>query len=106
MASSLAGQTVVVVRTSEVTFPTGQLVTVGLQDVIVYVVVTRIVDVTYPGSDSGTNCVEVGLEPGFSVSVTGQTVVEMAMISVVTWPLPGQLVTVGAHEVIVYVRVE
>jgi hypothetical protein len=37
-----------------------------------------------------------------SVAVTGQTVVEMAMISVVTWPtLPGQSVTVGAHDVMV-----
>lgn len=35
-------------------------------------------------------------------SVTGQTVVEMAMICVVTEPiLPGQSVTVGAHDVTV-----
>jgi hypothetical protein len=34
--------------------------------------------------------------------VTGHTVVEMAMVSVVTWPiLPGQSVTVGAHDVMV-----
>lgn len=35
-------------------------------------------------------------------SVTGQTVVEMAMVSVVTEPiLPGQSVTAGAHDVTV-----
>jgi hypothetical protein len=40
------------------------------------------------------------------VAVTGQTVVDTAMISVVTWPiLLGQSVTVAAHEVMVYVVV-
>lgn len=38
------------------------------------------------------------------VAVTGQTVVLMAIVSVVTDPT-GQLVTVGAHDVIVYVTV-
>jgi hypothetical protein len=32
---------------------------------------------------------------------TGQTVVDTMMVSVVRWPLPGQLVTVGAQEVLV-----
>lgn len=35
-------------------------------------------------------------------STTGQTVVPMTTVSVVTWPKAGQLVTVGAHEVTVY----
>jgi hypothetical protein len=34
------------------------------------------------------------------ISLTGQTVVPMAMVSVVTWPA-GQLVTVAAQEVMV-----
>jgi len=39
--------------------------------------------------------------------VTGQRVVYSAMISVVTFPiLPGQLVIVGAQDVIVYTDVE
>ena len=43
-----------------------------------------------------------GPEPPVWVAVTGQTVVYSSMTSVVTWPiLPGQLVTVGAQEVIV-----
>lgn len=43
-----------------------------------------------------------GVGPGRPPSVTGQTVVEMAMICVVTDPsLPGQSVTVGAHDVTV-----
>jgi hypothetical protein len=37
-------------------------------------------------------------------SDTGQTVVETATMTVVTWP-SGQLVTVGAHEVTVMVEV-
>lgn len=37
-----------------------------------------------------------------SDSVTGQTVVDTAMVSVVTWGPAGQLVTVGWHEVTVY----
>jgi len=39
------------------------------------------------------------------VAVTGQTVVYRLMISVVTWPLAGQLVTVAAQEVMVYTLV-
>ena len=35
-------------------------------------------------------------------SVTGHTVVVYGITSVVTWPFPGQFVTVGAQEVIVY----
>lgn len=48
--------------------------------------------------------VSVGVdEVWVSVSVTGQMVVEIAMISVVTEPTrAGQSVTVAAHEVIVY----
>ena len=45
---------------------------------------------------------------GFSrpiVLVTGHTVVVRDINSVVTWPL-GQLVTVGGHEVTVYMLVE
>lgn len=41
-------------------------------------------------------------EEGVSVSVTGQTVVERMMVSVVTLPIrAGQSVTVAAQEVIV-----
>lgn len=36
-----------------------------------------------------------------SDSVTGQTVVETTIVSVVRWGPAGQLVTVGAHEVTV-----
>jgi len=47
--------------------------------------------------------VEVG-PAGLLVSVTGQIVVPMVMISVVTWPR-GQFVTVGGHEVMVWTEV-
>lgn len=40
------------------------------------------------------------------VRVTGQTVVAIEMSSVVTAPFPGQSLTSGAHEVIVYMLVE
>ncbi len=43
-------------------------------------------------------------DPGFSVSVTGHTVVYRSMTEVVTLPA-GQSVTVGAHDVMVYVTV-
>lgn len=36
------------------------------------------------------------------VDVTGHTVVVTGMVSVVTWGVPGQFVTVGPHEVTVY----
>ena len=36
------------------------------------------------------------------VDVTGHTVVVIGIVLVVTWGVPGQLVTVGAHEVTVY----
>ena len=45
--------------------------------------------------------VGVGVGARVSVSVTGQTVVETMMVSVVRWGPSGQLVTVGAHEVTV-----
>jgi hypothetical protein len=41
------------------------------------------------------NCAVVGVEE------TGHTVVERMMVSVVKWPFPGQLVTVGAQDVLV-----
>jgi hypothetical protein len=43
--------------------------------------------------------------PGGGVSVTGQTVVDTMMVSVVTWGPAGQSVTVGLHEVTVYTDV-
>lgn len=36
-----------------------------------------------------------------AVAVTGQMVVYSGIVSVTTWPLPGQLVTVGAQLVTV-----
>lgn len=52
------------------------------------------------GSDDEVGC--WGAAVSVSLAVTGHTVVEMAMVSVVTWPiLPGQSVTVGAHDVMV-----
>lgn len=74
------GRTVVVTLTSVVTEPTGQLVTVGLHEVIVYVLVTSMVLVVYP---SGMAAVIVGLgdEPP---AVMGQTVVPTEITSVVT----------------------
>jgi len=64
------------------------------------VVVVYTVDVVQP---SGSDEVASGALVAVSVaSVMGHTVVLMAMVSVVTWPiLPGQSVTVVAHEVIV-----
>jgi len=44
------------------------------------------------------------VDTGVSVEVTGQTVVEISMVTVVTLPT-GQSVTVGAQEVIVLVIV-
>lgn len=46
---------------------------------------------------------EVGPAVGTGVLVTGQTVVEMAMVSVMT--VPGQSVTVGAQLVTVWMLV-
>ena len=47
----------------------------------------------------------LGVAAGVS-SVTGQTVVYILIISVVTWPsLEGQSVTLGAQDVIVYTEV-
>lgn len=56
------------------------------------------------GTDVTTLAVAVlaALVVPVSVSVTGQIVVEMAMISVVTWPfLAGQSLTSGAQDVMV-----
>jgi hypothetical protein len=61
---------------TEVFLPTGQLVTVGAHEVMVYSTVERMVEV-----DIGAHVVD-GAE--VSVSVTGQTVVYKLMISVVT----------------------
>lgn len=68
------------------------------------------VDVVYSVVDSGIGVVasaevdRAADEP--SVSVTGHTVVYKSTVCVVTDPiLPGQSVTVGAHDVIVYVSV-
>lgn len=63
------------------------------------------VDVVQPsGSDEGAVVVAA---VAVAVAVTGQTVVPMTMVSVVTWPtLPGQSVTVAAQLVMVYVVVE
>lgn len=106
------GQTVVVVMTSDVTWPMGQLVTAGAHEVMVYVLVVVRVEVT-DCSGALVVAAPVGVvrvpmrvlvlvEP-VSVVVTGQTVV-VVTTSDVTWPM-GQLVTVGAHEVMVYVLV-
>ncbi len=46
-AAEETSQTVVVVRTDVVTFPTGQLVTVGGQEVMVYSMVVSMVEVVY-----------------------------------------------------------
>ena len=64
--------------TSLVTLPTGQLVTVGWQLVMVYVLVICVVIVSRPWP--GVGC--VGWD-GFSVSVTGHTVVDTGMTTVV-----------------------
>jgi len=45
--------------------------------------------------------VEVVLGFGGALEVTGQMVVPIEIVSVVTWPA-GQLVTVGAQDVTVY----
>lgn len=73
-----------------VTFPMGQLVAVGGQDVMVYVEVVYSVAVEFPAAGGGGAGVD-----------TGQTVVDRMMVSVVSWPPSGQLVMVGAQEVLV-----
>lgn len=86
--------------TSVVTLPTGQLVTTGGQLVIVYVLVTTVVIVSpEPGVLVGLGCDGTVL-----ASVTGQTVVYRGTTMVVTLPT-GQLVTVGAQLVMVWVLV-
>lgn len=52
------------------------------------------------GIDAKLGLVALAVAP-VSVSVTGQTVVLTATVSVVTWPA-GQFVTVGAQDVTVY----
>jgi len=95
---SVMGHTVVLTAmTSVVTWPSlaGQLVTVGAQLVMVYVLVEYTVEVVQPVGHS--------VATGVEVAVTGQTVVETAMVRVTTWA--GQLVTWGAHDVMVSVVV-
>jgi hypothetical protein len=86
---------------SVVTWPIlpGQSVTVGAQDVIVYTDVTEIVEVISVGGIGIT--VIVGTP---WLEETGHTVVYRGIVLVITWPR-GQLVTVGAHEVIVSISV-
>jgi len=73
--------------------PTGQLVTSGGQEVIVYSFVWVIVEVIH-----GVGAVVVLV----SVSVTGQTVVYQGIVSVVVFPIfAGQSVTVAAQLVMV-----
>lgn len=81
-----------------VTDPTGQFVTVAGHLVIVSTRVVYTVEVVY---SSGEDVGELGV---VSVSVTGQIVVETAIVLVVTEPT-GQFVTVAGHFVIVSTRV-
>lgn len=111
------GQTVVVTLTSVVTSPTGQFVTLAGHSVIVYTLVTEMVLVVKPPSGASGAVVVVGFAlavlvvvgvvtgPVVAVLVTGQTVTLTEMISVVTEPR-GQFVTLGGHEVIVWISVE
>lgn len=69
----VTGQTVVEVTTEEVFDPTGQLVTVGAQEVIVYSMVEKIVEVVH-GTSVEVDGVGIGVAVD-SLSVTGQTVV-------------------------------
>jgi hypothetical protein len=97
--TSVMGQTVVLTAmVSVVTWPIlpGQSVTVAAQLVMVYVVVVYTVDVVQP---AGSEEEAVASGALVEVSVTGQTVVDTAMVSVTTWP--GQSVTVGGHDVAV-----
>lgn len=88
----VTGQTVVYHgMVSVVTLPTGQLVTLAGHLVMVYVVVVYTVLVV------SCSAVEVGT--AVLVLVTGQTVVDTEIVSVMV--RAGQLVTVGAHEVMV-----
>ncbi|KAL2256366.1 hypothetical protein VTK26DRAFT_1782 [Humicola hyalothermophila] len=99
-ATSVIGHTVVLTGTvSVVTCPilSGQSVTVGGQLVMVYVLVAKTVEVVQPTGREVVSGIAV------SVGVTGQTVVETAMVSVTM--RPGHLVTVGSHDVMVYVVV-
>lgn len=125
----MAGTTVVVVTTEEVTLPTRQSVMVGVHKVTVKVLVRIMVEVIDPESESEPEpedpepdpdepLLDPGLAPdpfepapeemtvvGVAPAVTGQMVVYKATTSVVTRPT-GQSMTVAAHEVMVYVCVE
>lgn len=79
----------------------GQSVTVAAHEVTVTVLVFRIVDVYEPSS-----AVKAVVVCDCSAAVTGQTMVETKMVSVVKYvvlAVAGQLVTVDGHAVIVLV---
>jgi len=68
----------------------------------VLILVVRLTDRVGVYGGGMTTFEEDGVTTGGGVVwVTGQTVVETITISVVTLPLPGQLVTVGAQDVLV-----
>lgn len=89
------------VMTSVVTLPTGQLVTVGAQLVMVYTLVILVVDVAGCCSPGTLPAAGADEARGAVVEVTGQTVVYRGIVSVTTAPTPGQLVIVGAQLVMV-----
>lgn len=79
----------------------GQSVTVAAHEATVTVLDVRIVDVYEPSS-----AVKTVVVYDWSAAVTGQTMVETKMVSVVMYvvlAVAGQLVTVGGHAVIVLV---
>lgn len=109
VSAAVTGQTVVeTAMVSVVTDPTGQLVTVGAQLVIVYTdvayTVDVVIDVVGTGDEADEDVADPKAEDSVSVAVTGQTVVEIATVLVVTDPT-GQSVTVGAQLVMVYTEV-
>lgn len=68
---------------------------------VLLIVVVEYVDSTTPADEDCSNT-PPGTLGVVVASATGQTVVYKLMTSVVTWPsLAGQLVTVGAQDVIV-----
>lgn len=101
--------TVLVITAVGVPGRSGQSVTVGAQEVIVTSLVLYTVEVVYDKAvlflDTGwTGALDVAYPPG-EVEVTGQTVVLIGIVLVITAvEVPdrsGQSVTVGAQEVIV-----
>ena len=91
---------VVTGTTVDVTEPTGQLFTEAAQEVIVYDFVTEIVEVIGTAGALVAGAVVAGAD--VATEETGQTVVDTAIVSVVTFPIwAGQFVTVGAHAVTV-----